>query len=65
MHRVEWHASSAGEPGINVARRPGMTRDGVLRENHPHRGVGTDTEVWSVPAPEWRAARARTAQHDH
>ncbi|WP_046726922.1 GNAT family N-acetyltransferase [Streptomyces humi] len=65
MHRVEWHASSANEPSINVARRLGMTRDGVLRENYPHRGVRTDTEVWSVLAPEWRAARARTAQHDH
>ncbi|MFD5544752.1 GNAT family N-acetyltransferase [Streptomyces sp. NPDC127079] len=65
MHRVEWHASSANEASINVARRLGMTRDGVLRENHPHRGVRTDTEVWSVLAPEWRAARARTAQPDH
>ncbi|WP_181805986.1 GNAT family N-acetyltransferase [Streptomyces shenzhenensis] len=65
MHRVEWHASSANEASINVARRLGMTREGVMRENYPHRGVRTDTEVWSVLAPEWRAARARSAANDH
>ncbi|GGW74483.1 N-acetyltransferase [Streptomyces lucensis JCM 4490] len=62
MHRVEWHASSANEPSIGVARRLGMTREGVLRENYPHRGVRTSTEVWAVLAPEWREARARTAR---
>ncbi|MFI9025576.1 GNAT family N-acetyltransferase [Streptomyces sp. NPDC053560] len=56
MHRVEWHASAANTPSINVAKRLGMSRDGVLRENHPYRGVRQDTEVWSVLAPEWRAA---------
>ncbi|MFF2203687.1 GNAT family N-acetyltransferase [Streptomyces sp. NPDC058145] len=65
MHRVEWHVSSANEPSIDVARRLGMTREGVLRENYPYRGVRTDTEIWSVLAPEWRVARARTAPDDH
>ena len=61
MHRVEWHASSANQPSINVARRLGMSREGVLRENYPHRGVRTDTEVWAVLAPEWRTAREGAA----
>jgi ribosomal-protein-serine acetyltransferase len=65
MHRVEWHVSSANEPSIGVARRLGMSREGVLRENYPHRGVRTSTEIWSVLAPEWRAARTRTGQNDH
>ncbi|WP_330459964.1 GNAT family N-acetyltransferase [Streptomyces sp. NBC_00820] len=65
MHRVEWYVSSANQPSINVARRLGMTREGVLRENYPHRGVRTDTEVWAVLAPEWREARARTAHDAH
>ncbi|MGQ5639807.1 MULTISPECIES: GNAT family N-acetyltransferase [unclassified Streptomyces] len=65
MHRVEWHVSTANEPSINVARRLGMTREGVLRENHPHGGVRTSTEVWSLLAPEWRAARRRGAHDDH
>jgi ribosomal-protein-serine acetyltransferase len=60
IHRVEWYASSGNEPSLNVARRLGMSREGVLRENHLHRGVRHDTEVWSVLAEEWRAARART-----
>ncbi|MFE2559381.1 GNAT family N-acetyltransferase [Streptomyces sp. NPDC059352] len=58
IHRVEWHASSKNEPSIAVARRLGMTREGVLRENYPHRGTRSDTELWAVLAPEWRAARA-------
>ncbi|POX53649.1 GNAT family N-acetyltransferase [Streptomyces sp. Ru72] len=64
MHRVEWYASSANEPSVNVARRLGMTREGVLREAYPHRGVRQDIEVWSVLAPEWRAARARDDRDD-
>jgi ribosomal-protein-serine acetyltransferase len=65
MHRVEWYASSANEPSINVARRLGMTREGMFRENYPHRGVRASTEIWSMLAPEWRTARARTAHNDH
>lgn len=54
MHRVEWQVSSANTPSIKVARRLGMTRDGVLRESYPHRGVRQNTEIWSVLASEWR-----------
>ncbi|WP_306327926.1 GNAT family N-acetyltransferase [Streptomyces venezuelae] len=57
IHRVEWYASAKNEPSIAVARRLGMTREGVLREHYPHRGVRADTELWAVLAPEWRAAR--------
>ncbi|WP_049575739.1 GNAT family N-acetyltransferase [Streptomyces sp. SBT349] len=56
IHRVEWRVSAANEPSIAVARRLGMTRDGVLREIYPYRGKRHDMEVWSVLAPEWRAA---------
>jgi RimJ/RimL family protein N-acetyltransferase len=61
MHRVEWFASSRNEPSLNVARRLGMRRDGVLRESHPHGGVRHDIEIWSVLAPEWRAAHGAKA----
>ncbi|MEU3188966.1 GNAT family protein [Streptomyces sp. NPDC006923] len=54
IHRVEWLVSSANLPSVRVAQRLGMTRDGVLRENYPYRGVRQDTEIWSVLAPEWR-----------
>ncbi|MFJ5839714.1 GNAT family N-acetyltransferase [Streptomyces shenzhenensis] len=65
IHRVEWYAASGNRPSISVAQRLGMSQDGVLRENRLHRGVRHDTEVWSVLAPEWRAARARAAHNDH
>ncbi|WP_033313260.1 GNAT family protein [Streptomyces iakyrus] len=65
IHRVEWVAASANRPSLNVARRLGMARDGVRREAHPYGGLRHDLEVWSVLAPEWRAARARAAHDDH
>ncbi|MFF7654471.1 GNAT family N-acetyltransferase [Streptomyces sp. NPDC007983] len=57
IHRVEWHVSAANDPSIAVARRLGMTKDGVLRESFLYRGKRADMEIWSVLAPEWRAAR--------
>ncbi|MBN0046147.1 GNAT family N-acetyltransferase [Streptomyces actuosus] len=64
IHRVEWVAASGNTPSIDVARRLGMTRDGVRRAAHLHHGVRHDLEVWSVLAPEWRAAQARTAHNE-
>ncbi|WP_158889890.1 GNAT family N-acetyltransferase [Amycolatopsis anabasis] len=62
VHRVEWRVSAGNEASIAVARRLGMTKDGVLRESFPYRGKRHDVEIWSVLAPEWRAAvRARDA----
>lgn len=55
MHRVEWLVSSENAPSIAVARRLGMTKDGVLRSYFQHRGVRQDLEVWSVLAPEWES----------
>ncbi len=57
IHRVEWVVSVGNEPSIAVARRLGMTRDGVLRESYLYRGNRHDEEVWSVLAPEWRTHR--------
>ncbi|MER7467716.1 GNAT family protein [Streptomyces sp. NPDC097981] len=56
MHRAEWHASSANKKSLAVAERLGMTREGVLRESHPYRGVRQDTEIWAVLAHEWPPA---------
>ncbi|MEU0566588.1 GNAT family protein [Nonomuraea sp. NPDC005983] len=57
IHRVEWRVSAANEASIAVARRLGMTKDGVLRESYLYRGKRADMEVWSVLAPEWRAGK--------
>ena len=58
IHRVEWRVAAANEASIAVARRLGMTKDGVLRESYVRRGARHDIEIWSVLAPEWRAARS-------
>lgn len=56
IHRVEWLVSTANGPSIAVARRLGMTKEGVLRDYYVYRGKRHDMEVWSLLAPEWRAA---------
>ncbi|MFC0005039.1 GNAT family N-acetyltransferase [Micromonospora siamensis] len=53
IHRVEWHCRPENVASSNVARRLGMRRDGVLREEFLHQGVRHDTEVWSLLAREW------------
>ncbi|MFZ4181203.1 GNAT family N-acetyltransferase [Streptomyces pseudogriseolus] len=55
IHRLEWVAAAGNTASVAVARRLGMTRDGVRREAHLHDGVRHDLEVWSLLAPEWRA----------
>ena len=61
---MEWYVSAANEASIAVARRLGMTKDGVLRESYPYRGKRLDMEIWSVLAPEWRAARGASWKRD-
>jgi hypothetical protein len=39
-----------------------MTRDGVLRQRYPYRGVRHDSEVWSVLAQEWPPAEVRSTR---
>lgn len=53
VHRVEWVAATANAPSIAVAQRLGMSKEGVLRQAYPYRGVRHDMEVWSMLAPEW------------
>ncbi|SDC93767.1 GNAT family N-acetyltransferase [Glycomyces harbinensis] len=57
IHRVDWWAATGNTASIAVAKRLGMTREGVIREAYLHRGVRYDMEGWSVLAPEWRAAK--------
>ncbi|MGW7201545.1 GNAT family N-acetyltransferase [Streptomyces chryseus] len=57
IHRVEWLVASGNTASINVAKRLGMTRDGVRRAAYEYRGVRHDQEIWSVLAPEWRESR--------
>ena len=57
MARVEWRVDATNARSIAVAKRLGMTRDGVLREVFPLNGVRIDLEIWSLLADEWRSTR--------
>jgi ribosomal-protein-serine acetyltransferase len=53
MKRVQWTHSPGNERSGAVARRLGMTREGVLRSAWTLGAVRTDNVVWSVLAEEW------------
>ena len=53
MSRVEWWATAGNTRSIDVARRLGMTRDGVLRQRSSYRGARRDSEVWSILSEGW------------
>ncbi len=57
IYRIDWYASVHNSPSLAVAKRLGMSKEGVLRAAYLHRGERYDMEVWSVLAPEWRAAK--------
>jgi ribosomal-protein-serine acetyltransferase len=57
MHRAEWRCRSDNARSSAVARRLGMTLDGVLREAWPVGGVFHDKQVWSLLAGEWESSR--------
>ncbi|MFE1381702.1 GNAT family N-acetyltransferase [Streptomyces sp. NPDC058740] len=56
-HRAEWHCRADNERSSAVARRLGMTMEGVRREAWAYGGTRHDKQVWAVLAPEWRARR--------
>jgi len=52
IHRVEWRCSPQNTASSAVAKRVGMTLEGVLRESFWHRGRAEDVEVWALLAGE-------------
>jgi ribosomal-protein-serine acetyltransferase len=58
MHRVEWHCRADNERSSAVAKRLGMTLEGVRREYWPYAGTRYDKQLWAILAPEWRAQRS-------
>ncbi|MFI1093986.1 GNAT family N-acetyltransferase [Streptomyces sp. NPDC020917] len=57
LHRAEWHCRADNLRSAAVAKRLGMTLEGVRREAWPYRGTRHDKQVWAVLAPEWQAAK--------
>ncbi len=57
LHRAEWHCRADNERSAAVAKRLGMTLEGVRREAWPYDGVRHDEQVWGVLGPEWRGLK--------
>jgi len=55
MVRVGWHVEPGNERSKAVARRLGMTFEGVRRLAYTIAGTHQDEEIWSVLASEWRS----------
>jgi RimJ/RimL family protein N-acetyltransferase len=53
MSRVQWTNNPTNARSSAVARRLGMTREGLLRSAWQVGGVRKDSEVWSIIAEEW------------
>lgn len=53
LTRIQWTTEPSNERSAAVARRLGMTREGLLRSAHRIGGRLHDSEVWSVLAHEW------------
>jgi RimJ/RimL family protein N-acetyltransferase len=56
LARVQWTAQPSNTRSIAVARRLGMTREGLLRSYWQVGGARRDCEVWSMLAEDWPAA---------
>ncbi|MFE6621146.1 GNAT family N-acetyltransferase [Streptomyces sp. NPDC008086] len=55
MSRVQWRVAPDNHPSIAVAKRLGMSYEGVMRSYLPVQDRRLDLEVWSVLAEEWTA----------
>ncbi|MEW2632581.1 GNAT family protein [Streptomyces sp. NPDC048389] len=53
IHRAEWHCRADNDRSSAVARRLGMTLEGVRRASWPFDGVRHDSQLWAVLAREW------------
>jgi ribosomal-protein-serine acetyltransferase len=56
MRRVQWTNDPTNLRSAAVARRLGMTREGLLRSSFALDGERWDNEVWSVISEEWPTA---------
>lgn len=59
LRRAEWRCRADNERSSAVARRLGMTLEGVLREAWQTGGVAYDKQVWSLLAREWADGPSR------
>jgi ribosomal-protein-serine acetyltransferase len=53
MRRVEWRTVPANARSLAVAKRLGMTQEGVLRQAFELNGTRHDIEIWALLADDW------------
>jgi ribosomal-protein-serine acetyltransferase len=58
LARAEWHCSPLNDRSWSVAKRVGMTAEGVLRSAYVVNGERQDVQVWAILRDEWVATRA-------
>ncbi|CAM2769220.1 GNAT family protein [Saccharomonospora xinjiangensis] len=57
LHRVTAAVGPDNRAGLALVERVGFTREGVLRDHVHTNGAWRDSVLYSMLAPEWRAAR--------
>ncbi|WP_194900050.1 GNAT family N-acetyltransferase [Catenulispora pinisilvae] len=57
LARAEWHCDPRNERSVAVAKRVGMTAEGILRSSYLHNGERQDMQVWAILQDEWAAVR--------
>lgn len=67
LHRAEWHCRADNDRSSAVAKRLGMTLEGVRREAWKYDGARHDKQLWAILAPERQRAEpapGRPRGHD-
>lgn len=57
LARAEWHCDPRNDRSWAVAKRVGMTAEGILRSSYPYRGERQDAQIWGILRDEWIAVR--------
>ncbi|NUR57514.1 MAG: GNAT family N-acetyltransferase [Catenulispora sp.] len=58
LERAEWHCNPQNDRSWAVAKRVGMTAEGILRSAYVVNGERQDMQIWSILREEWIALRA-------
>jgi RimJ/RimL family protein N-acetyltransferase len=61
LARAEWRCNPRNDRSWAVAKRLGMTPEGILRSNFPYNGERQDTQIWGILRDEWIAFREAAA----
>jgi RimJ/RimL family protein N-acetyltransferase len=57
LARAEWHCDPRNQRSWAVAKRVGMTAEGIIRSCYPYNGERQDMQIWGILRDEWIAER--------